>query len=465
MSDEARRDPAKPVSANDILDDARRIAAFGLRSGKLTDDALLKAIGATEASLAAGSGGREQVPVEKLTALAKEMATAQAVIQPMTLMDLRANDPYEDGRHMRQRAYTYSLSLLASALLVLISALLVWQDRASQVMAVYARNLPAQFEAIVTELVTMTERFEDKGELRAITALELSAIGARIQDATEIVQEINANATLAAALDEGFLTTQMLKQTLFGLYKPSYAIGGDFTMLDNTVAKPPTGGASVAAAAVGTPPPPPAVEAAAKSPPPVITTPCDDTGIDPAVVKAAVGSPPPRDNASARGLAASVTLYYRYRSMIECVAGLTDQRRALPDNAKFWSGSDLLGQLKTKLMVVNALLLPAAFGFLGAIIYHFRVFMDPLRPDVPLQRVLLRIFLGGFAGLTTYFFFTTDARIAAGLSPTLAGLAVPFLLGFSIDVFFRLLDRLVQQMNRWVDGIGEPTKGATGTGG
>jgi hypothetical protein len=71
----------------------------------------------------------------------------------------------------------------------------------------------------------------------------------------------------------------------------------------------------------------------------------------------------------------------------------------------------------------------------------------------------MRVFLGGFAGIAIGWFWVPQS----GAAPTVpelpvTGMALAFLVGFSIDVFLGFLDRLVTLMNRWVGTLGAEAK-------
>lgn len=112
---------------------------------------------------------------------------------------------------------------------------------------------------------------------------------------------------------------------------------------------------------------------------------------------------------------------------------------------------DLVPPLTTLMGVVNdrigpyALwLLPALYGAMGAMLFHLRLILNPLQPDPPLARLILRLSLGALAGIVLTWFVTPDSRLdleVADVGFTLFGFA--FLFGFSLDVFFAILDRFV----------------------
>ena len=92
--------------------------------------------------------------------------------------------------------------------------------------------------------------------------------------------------------------------------------------------------------------------------------------------------------------------------------------------------------------------LPAMYGLLGAVVFQMRAVLNPLIPDPPLERLLIRFALGAMAGVSiSWLFGEVPAKWSAvqSLHTTLFGFS--FLLGFSIDVFFALLDRTVGMLS------------------
>lgn len=89
-------------------------------------------------------------------------------------------------------------------------------------------------------------------------------------------------------------------------------------------------------------------------------------------------------------------------------------------------------------------ILPGLYGALGAIMYFMRMILDPLRPNPPIYRVVHRAILGALAGIVLSWLFIPDSPVESIFSQIGFSLFVlAFLFGFSLDVFFALLDRFV----------------------
>ncbi len=67
----------------------------------------------------------------------------------------------------------------------------------------------------------------------------------------------------------------------------------------------------------------------------------------------------------------------------------------------------------------------------------------------------MRIFLGGFAGVSFGWFISpaTTSEILGWTLP-LGAYTVAFLIGYSIDVFYALLDKAVVLISGWIERIG-----------
>jgi hypothetical protein len=143
-----------------------------------------------------------------------------------------------------------------------------------------------------------------------------------------------------------------------------------------------------------------------------------------------------------------------------CALGLSYYSGAIPDIEA------INMRVKDKLNLYSMIILPAVYGALGAIVFFMRPLLNPRLPNPGMTHTLYRIALGALAGMILAWlgmgmFGTDEAFKSVGL-----GLfAVAFILGFSIDVFFDLLDRLVGISRGAVKKIGSPASDAIGTSG
>jgi len=100
-------------------------------------------------------------------------------------------------------------------------------------------------------------------------------------------------------------------------------------------------------------------------------------------------------------------------------------------------------------------ILPALFACLGAMIYFMRLLVDPTQPSPRVNRVVHRMALAALAGVIAGWFwepaFGTDTEFQT------AGLGLftfAFVIGFSIEIFFSLLDRFVEISRTAITKIG-----------
>jgi len=88
-------------------------------------------------------------------------------------------------------------------------------------------------------------------------------------------------------------------------------------------------------------------------------------------------------------------------------------------------------------------ILPFLSGLLGATVFLLRDSLNPLTSNFGLARVVVRLALGGVAGIIIGWFWvptgTFGPQIGKGSS---IPMALAFLTGFSIDILFSALDRL-----------------------
>lgn len=129
-----------------------------------------------------------------------------------------------------------------------------------------------------------------------------------------------------------------------------------------------------------------------------------------------------------------------------------------------WENRKLRDQAKTvesQLYVVRTWLLPLIYGALGASVYSLRRRLDPIHPNPKFWQTLIRVFFGGFAGISISWLWLPYYSLEADLATvSISALAVSFLFGYWIDGFFKLLDRLKLAIDRAIDNIGSSENSA-----
>jgi hypothetical protein len=112
-------------------------------------------------------------------------------------------------------------------------------------------------------------------------------------------------------------------------------------------------------------------------------------------------------------------------------------------------------QVKSIITPYAAWILPALFAVLGAMIYFLRLLVDPTQPSPRLNRIVHRMALAALAGVIAGWFW--EPAFGANSEFQAAGLGLftfAFIVGFSIEVFFSLLDRFVELSNSAIARLG-----------
>jgi hypothetical protein len=117
-----------------------------------------------------------------------------------------------------------------------------------------------------------------------------------------------------------------------------------------------------------------------------------------------------------------------------------------PNNYSFY-----IYRLQEGMNFMGSWMLPWLYGMLGAVIFHMRRLLDPCVPNPSWLRFAYRIVLGGFAGIIVVWFLTPSSqKLSQPAFATLTSFGLAFLVGFSTDVFFQALDRLVNYLSQTV---------------
>ena len=139
-----------------------------------------------------------------------------------------------------------------------------------------------------------------------------------------------------------------------------------------------------------------------------------------------------------------------------CALGLSFYSGSFPDIEA------LNMQVKDTLNLYSLIILPAMYGALGAIVFFLRAYLNPQEPNAGWSRTLYHVALGALAGMIMAWLGMGLLGNGDGFKSIGLGLfAFAFVLGFSIDVFFDLLENLVRAARKTVGQIGSPTPDGT----
>jgi len=136
-------------------------------------------------------------------------------------------------------------------------------------------------------------------------------------------------------------------------------------------------------------------------------------------------------------------------------------RQACDMNIRFTSMSipsvsEWTFRLKSLTSSYSLWILPCLYATLGSVIFFMRGILDPANPNPPLHRVAHRLALAALAGVAIGWIWEPALGSATSFNTIGAGLfTLAFVVGFSIDVFFALLDRLVKLSTGAIDRLGD----------
>ncbi len=113
---------------------------------------------------------------------------------------------------------------------------------------------------------------------------------------------------------------------------------------------------------------------------------------------------------------------------------------------------------------VYATILPALFGAFGAIVFHLRRMMSPRLPNPTPRQLLHRVVMGALVGTLLAFVGPELSPIGALVpEPGPSTFLAAFLIGFSLNLFFKTLERVVGTAESRIDSVtrASPTPGDT----
>jgi hypothetical protein len=423
-----------------LLADAELVALYGQRSGKLSD---------TKLAVAIQQAHQVQPGLEWGSAAAVDLQTALSeairVIEPVTLVDLHNWNPFDaaaEASEQRSNMTRVGFVTIAVILMLCCGYYTIWYKTATQLLANIASATTEQQNLIINE--TFFSLVGDKPnvspeDFKNPNSIINNAIRQKIAQLQDIEKEIQKNRK-----DYNSVNLYLFPAIPFFYYVKSY-FATEPNLALPYLGNPACDQQAIEAVLQQTAPSPATLDNAKPTPAAVAGVSSDPSGVGTII------QPRQGDDEEAQqvaGLKSSVQRNQRISNDIRCILGL----QAITQFNQFKLD---VGALKMTIEVVGIWVLPGLYGALGAMMYFMRWFLNQMRPNPGFGRVVLRVSLSTFAGIAVGWFWSPS--LSENLAPneiTLGVLAIAFLVGFSIDVFFALLDRMVILANSAINRLG-----------
>jgi hypothetical protein len=392
-----------------LLDDAYLVMEYAVRAGRLPDDSLANAIKDVEA-------GSKEGLLPSMVTLSKAMNAAVAAITPVTLMDLRtARSPFDKGGPSTRRVQ-YVLCALTVVLAVLIAFYSFALQREQGALHEYEDVQAAQ----IAEKTNALRRLVQQDKVLETKDSRYDLYLRNVRELKDLERRRQVNLDLLAALAQ----------------EPVWPLEGNLADFTSWLEQRFAARAGAKAPSIGL------VDTSTLPASPTEIA-CDDRGNAKPVV-------PVRR--------ASYTDEIRADTLDDlCFMQLLDLGFGSVSN--YVSVSDVVSPIRDRVMLQSAWILPFLTGLLGATIFLLRDSLDPLTPNLGAPRAVVRLSLGGVAGIIIGWFWTPSGTLGAELaSVSSLPLALAFVAGFSIDILFSVLDRI----RRAVGSVTQDGTGATG---
>lgn len=411
-----------------LLSDAKLIALFGQRTGKLPDYSLPSAI----AEVASRPG--LQWSEDQVVALQNGLNAAVKAIAPVTLLDLRNGwNPFE------RSTPRVILSSIKNALFLLFAGLLIIAAAASTLVLNKG-----------TGIIVALEKLKEQEPQRHIGQLQRQLLNA--QPAVPVTSSSVSSAEIILAREAYFATLDDLREIdqRLSIYMPlsqsfPSQYGNPLVLAKNLVWSPnvaphdpapkeqATSGSSMNSAGTSRSQQPHTIDPWG----PFGSNHYASMNISCELAKTSSSYP---DNPFAKTEIGKMFIQYQTDALnLFCYQRLLYQPSMIPPiEAR-------LGEMNVAVGVYALWILPAIYGALGATIFFMRSVLDRLTPDPPFGKIALRIALGALAGIVLGWFWSPENALSSDIAKIGFSLfATSFIVGFSIDIFFAMMDRFVK---------------------
>jgi len=399
-----------PDVDEELVQDAEQVVAVAVRLGRLRDATILSNLDQVKASRNSGS-----VDLGALAALRKSLNAAIGDIAPITIRDLRSGwSPFVTKR----TSWGVILAgVFAIALMCLTAYMTLLYNRVSVVHATLVELQTVHAQEQTTRLFNLFRKNE--GDMRDALEnghreLATEVFYKNLFDLQSTYEKLEASISLAPQVTEEAAIFVRLQQNMIAVAR---WMSGSTTNSDP---------ATAAALAV--------IQERAKS----YSATGVGIGLDDGS-KSKILSPQPMTSDTD-----VIDAFFSNLTIFVNMIGLprADPRAPVPLY-------DTIFRLREALNSIAFWYLPALYGMLGSVIFYMRRFLDPNIPDPSWMHTTYRVFLGAFAGIIVVWFWAPSLQKGSDqVFSNMSSFGVAFLVGFSIDIFFQVVDRLVTNVGQ-----------------
>jgi hypothetical protein len=412
------------AEARELLQDAALVLHYAARAGRLADDALVAAINRVR------SASPDAVSPE-LPALVAALNGAVRSIAPMTLVELRAGlSPFDRKGQARLRKSQVIFAVLTIVLATLVADYTEYlhrQDTAMTTLRQLQESHPLEKLNDLRKMVQIEAVLSKHDPIhydkyhRSTT--ELRDLLDRLSSAYEVLKGVKTQGTYLSRLAHWVNPAGPLTEWI-GQVTRSHPAPADAD--SNSNAAPSAGGAVTTQHPI-TPPAQPAVtsyEEAAAAAKADASDVCDER------VELPPGEPK------------------KYPPWVKLIVADSQAEQCFSEKLRLSFNSlpptaPLFFDIQTSMATLNGWVLPFLYGLLGASVFVMRMLLDPRAPTLGFAPALLRVSLGGIAGIIIgWFSISTGATGQAVPTISVVPFGLAFCAGFSIEILFSVLDRI-----------------------
>jgi spore maturation protein SpmA len=390
------------LETEELLKDARLVVEYAVRVGKLPDENLPKAVKNLEASPTGGTAG-------EIALLITALNNGVQAIAPMTLVELRAGQSPFDPRNQRVtrrlQMFFCVVTILLTVMVARFTEYLHREETALKALQEIQDTHPLDKLNALRRMVRFEKVLDEQ------TSINYDQYHRSVRELRELQDKLSGGYELLRAVAEGAPFSSL--SFSWGLTKDSYSAG-----TASAADKPSSGSATP----IGNP----KSDATAGGQ--------RSTGLDIC---------DPKDAEKTQVVLKDYPIWLKsvIEDSVDEFCFLTKLQLGVDSFSQ--PTSALSYQIQTSMAALSGWVLPFLYGLLGASVFVMRDLLNPRTPTLGFFPTLLRVALGGIAGIIIgWFWIPTASKTADVASITSVPFGLAFLTGFSIDVLFSLLDRL-----------------------